>query len=665
MKPSLPQFLFFTILWFDFHLCFSNDANEEFKACSVYYSCGVLVNISYPFWGNERQQFCGRREFELNCKDNKTTTIQINSVEYNVVNINQTDHSMTIARSDLLDDYCPKIQIKTATLGHNLFKYSSNDLNLSLWYDCPVLEGIRREMTFECGSSEGERRGRVNYALEKKDAMNWRRNMSECRVKMEVTITKEVLTEGEKNRTMVVERGMKEGFEVEYGDLYTIACEGCKEQGGACGGNTSKEFRCVCGNGNVHPYICKSSSSSSPPPPPPAAPYLDVIWLDTKTGGTSSGGFVLVISIIIFIYWKRKRTSNKDKIEKIIRRYSIQTPKRYSYSKLKKITDCFNNKLGQGGFSTVYKGKLPNGCDVAVKLLNESRQENGQDFINEVVSIAKTSHINIVTLIGFCYEQNKRALIYEYMPKGSLDKYIYHNRLQENDMKLDWNTLYNIVIGVARGLEYLHRGCNTRILHFDIKPHNILLDSDFCPKISDFGLAKQCEARESHVSMTGVKGTIGFIAPEVIFRNSGKVSHKSDVYSYGMLILEMVGARKKPNEGVEQKSEAYFPDWIYKDLTQSEIDGGCWWGNTKEEEEMARKMIIVGLHCIQTLPDDRPSMTNVVVMLEGSVDVLQIPPKPNMYGPPNIEQPQASFSSLSNKIPSISLIHSSREATQQ
>lgn len=300
----------------------------------------------------------------------------------------------------------------------------------------------------------------------------------------------------------------------------------------------------------------------------------------------------------------------------------------------------------------MYKGKLPSGCDVAVKLLNESRQENGQDFINEVVSIAKTSHVNIVTLLGFCYEQNKRALVYEYMPKGSLDKYISHNRLQENDMKLDWNTLYNVVIGVARGLEYLHRGCITRILHFDIKPHNILLDDDFCPKISDFGLAKQCRPKETHVSMTGVKGTVGFIAPEVIFRNFGKVSHKSDVYSYGMLVLEMVGARKNPNsndsDGVEQGSEEYFPDWIYNNLTQSEIDGGCCWGSTEEEEEMTRKMMIVGLHCIQTLPDDRPSMTDVVAMLESSVDGLQIPPKPNLFGPPTTDLLQAAASSSSN-----------------
>ncbi|TYJ99006.1 LEAF RUST 10 DISEASE-RESISTANCE LOCUS RECEPTOR-LIKE PROTEIN KINASE-like 2.4 [Cucumis melo var. makuwa] len=641
MKISLPLFLFFTIILFDLHLCYADDSHDEFKACGVYYNCGDLVNISYPFWGNERQSFCGRREFGLICKDNEKTTIQIRYRQYIVVNISQSDHRMTIARSELFDDYCPNNEIGVATLDFSLFKYSSNDLNLSVWYDCPVLPGIPQNFEFKCGS-EGERSGKANYALEENEAMSWSAYTGECRIKIEVTIALEVFREGKMNRTMMMERGMKEGFEVEYGDLYTIACEGCKEYGGACGRNATKEFLCICRNGDVHPYVCK---------PPPGKRRMSVKVIIAAFSGTSG---LIIFIIIIGIYYTRKNKSNKDKIEESIRRYSTLMPKRYSYSKLKKITNSFKNKLGQGGFSTVYKGKLPDGRDVAVKLLNESR-ENGQDFMNEVVSITRTSHVNIASLLGFCYERKKRALIYEYMPRGSLDQYISHKGPHRNNVELDWNTLYSIVIGVARGLEYLHRGCITRILHFDIKPHNILLDSDFCPKISDFGLAKQCRAKESHVTMTGVKGTVGFIAPEVIFRNFGKVSHKSDVYSYGMLVLEMVGARKNPNDGVGQGSGEYFPDWIYNNLTQSEIDEGFLRGNTEEEKEMTRKMIIVGLHCIQTLPDDRPSMTDVVAMLEGSVDGLQIPSKPNLFGPPTFEHPQPSSSS-SNEIPNYSLI---------
>ncbi|KAL7170890.1 hypothetical protein ACSBR2_035697 [Camellia fascicularis] len=130
--------------------------------------------------------------------------------------------------------------------------------------------------------------------------------------------------------------------------------------------------------------------------------------------------------------------------------------------------------------------------------------------------------------------------------------------------QLGWEALYQIAVGIARGLEYLHCGCNMRILHFDIKPHNILFDKDFCPKISDFGLAELCPRKESIISLLGVRGTTRYIAPEVFCRNFGGVSHKSDVYSYGMMVLEMVGGRKNIDVEVNHTSEIYFPHWIYK-----------------------------------------------------------------------------------------------------
>ncbi|KAF9606182.1 hypothetical protein IFM89_023637 [Coptis chinensis] len=185
-------------------------------------------------------------------------------------------------------------------------------------------------------------------------------------------------------------------------------------------------------------------------------------------------------------------------------------------------------------------------------------------------------------------------------------------------------------LGLQRGLEYLHRGCNTRILHFDIKPHNILLDEDFCPKISDFGMAKLCPTRDvSVVSMVGARGTIGYIAPEVYCRNFGGVSHKSDVYSYGMMAFEMIGGRKNINTRVENMSEIYFPQWVYNHLKPDfTIEGSC-----EMFEETTKKMIVVALWCIQTHPADRPSMTKVVEMLEGNIEELDMPPSPFLHPP--------------------------------
>lgn len=161
------------------------------------------------------------------------------------------------------------------------------------------------------------------------------------------------------------------------------------------------------------------------------------------------------------------------------------------------MTKSFAEKLGQGGFGTVYKGNLPSGRLVALKLLKPSK-DDGQEFMNEVASIMRTSHVNVVTLLGYCLHGSKRALIYEYMPNGSLERFASGlNSEGENSLSLE--NLFDITVGIARGLEYLHLGCNIRIVHFDIKPHNILLDQDFCPKISDFGLAKLCAKKEHYL----------------------------------------------------------------------------------------------------------------------------------------------------------------------
>ncbi|KAF8021345.1 hypothetical protein BT93_G1703 [Corymbia citriodora subsp. variegata] len=305
--------------------------------------------------------------------------------------------------------------------------------------------------------------------------------------------------------------------------------------------------------------------------------------------------------------------------------------RRYTYKDIKRMTNSFQEKLGQGGYGYVYKGELRDGQLVAVKLLKDLKG-NGEEFINEVASISRTSHVNVVSLLGFCFEGSKRALVYEFMPNGSLEKFIFKSDTLEANRHLSWETLYSISLGIARGLEYLHQGCNAKIFHFDIKPHNILLDWNYCPKISDFGLAKICPREESIVAMLGARGTAGYIAPELVIRNIGGVSHKSDVYSYGMMVLEMVGGRKNVEVEGDRSSELYFPHWIHRRLELQEelrLPGIT----NKGDEGIAKKMIIISLWCIQIDPRDRPSMTQVVEMLNGSVEALRIPAKPTLSSP--------------------------------
>ncbi|GMN51692.1 hypothetical protein TIFTF001_020843 [Ficus carica] len=186
--------------------------------------------------------------------------------------------------------------------------------------------------------------------------------------------------------------------------------------------------------------------------------------------------------------------------------------------------------------------------------------------------------------------------------------------------------MQDIALGIAKGIEYLHQGCEQRILHFDIKPHNILLDHNFKPKISDFGLAKLCAKDQSIVSMATARGTIGYIAPEVFSQNFGNVSYKSDVYSFGMLLPEMVGGRKNTNKIEERTSEIYYPEWIYnlleegKDLRIHIED--------EEDSKIVKKLAIVGLWCIQWYPQGRPTMKVAVQMWQDEREELTMPPNP-------------------------------------
>ncbi|KAF3433868.1 hypothetical protein FNV43_RR24971 [Rhamnella rubrinervis] len=219
------------------------------------------------------------------------------------------------------------------------------------------------------------------------------------------------------------------------------------------------------------------------------------------------------------------------------------------------MTNGFKDMLGEGGFGKVYKGKLRSGHLVAIKLLGESKGD-GEDFMNEVATIGSIHHVNVVRLVGFCIEETKRALVYDFMPNGSLDKYTFS---QEGKNILDCKKMCEISLGVARGIEYLHRGCNMQILHFDIKPHNILLDENFIPKVSDFGL-------------------------------------QADVYGFGMLLMEMA-SKRKIQCATQHSSEIYFPTYAYgKIIKGKEVEME---NETEEESTIRKKMMMVALWCIQ------------------------------------------------------------------
>ncbi|KAK3404218.1 hypothetical protein EUGRSUZ_K00535, partial [Eucalyptus grandis] len=331
------------------------------------------------------------------------------------------------------------------------------------------------------------------------------------------------------------------------------------------------------------------------------------------------------VMILLICKWMGRHLAMDQNVEEFLQSNNNFLPIRYSFSNIKKITGNLKEKLGEGGYGSVYKGRLRSGREVAVKILKKGKS-NGQEFISEVVTIGRIHHVNVVKLIGFCFEGSKQALVYDLMHNGSLDKHIFSHG---EGTSLDCKEVYEIALGVARGIEYLHRGCDMQILHFDIKPHNILLDRDFIPKVSDFGLARLYPTDYNTVSLTAARGTLGYMAPELVFKYLGGVSYKADVYSCGKLLMEMASGRKNWDAVVEHSSQTYFPLWVHDQLSEGmdisveEASG--------ENRRIIKKMIIVALWCLQLNPNERPLMHKVLEMLEGEVDDLQIPPKPLFY----------------------------------
>ncbi|KAF8037126.1 hypothetical protein BT93_B0138 [Corymbia citriodora subsp. variegata] len=331
------------------------------------------------------------------------------------------------------------------------------------------------------------------------------------------------------------------------------------------------------------------------------------------------------VAIFLIYKCKRRHLAMDKNVEEFLQAHNNFLPIKYSYSSIKKITRNFKHKLGEGGYGSMYKGMLKSGDEVVVKILKQSKA-HGQDFISEVATIGRIYHVNVVQLIGFCFEGSKQALVYDLMPNGSLDKHIF---IDQGDKFLDYRKIYEIALGVVTGIEYLHRGCDMQILHFDIKPHNILLDKNFTPKISDFGLARLYPTDHSIVSLTAARGTLGYMAPELLYNNIGRVSYKADVYSFGMLLMEMAGRRKNINANAERSSQIYFPMWVYDQVNEGESVEME--EVVEEESKVIKKMIIVTFWCIQLNPDHRPPMNKVLDMLQGDIGKLQMPPKQLIY----------------------------------
>ncbi|CAA0812961.1 Protein kinase superfamily protein [Striga hermonthica] len=368
------------------------------------------------------------------------------------------------------------------------------------------------------------------------------------------------------------------------------------------------------------------------------------VKVEPGSGGGSSGGLsarqgkVLVLPIVLsmtvlvgllfcllYINVHRKRKLKRALESSLI---VSGVPVRFSYRDLQLKTSSFSQLLGTGGFGSVYKGCLSDGTLIAVKKLDRVLPHGEKEFVTEVNTISSMHHMNLVRLCGYCSEGSQRLLVYEFMKNGSLDKWIFPPYTYQGSLDnrvLDWSTRFRIAIGTAQGIAYFHEQCRDRIIHCDIKPENILLDENFCPKVSDFGLAKLM-GREASQVVTMVRGTRGYLAPEWV--SNRPITVKADVYSYGMLLLEIIGGRRNLDMSYDAE-DFFYPGWAFKEMTNGtptkavdrRLEG------TVEEEELVRALK-VAFWCIQDEIVMRPTMGEVVKMLEGSVEGINVPPIP-------------------------------------
>ncbi|CAM6096403.1 unnamed protein product [Calypogeia fissa] len=296
---------------------------------------------------------------------------------------------------------------------------------------------------------------------------------------------------------------------------------------------------------------------------------------------------------------------------------------RLSFKLLQTATNGFTQELGRGSYGVVYKGSLKDGTEIAVKKLLDN--ERGlKDFEAEVTTLGSINHANLVTLLGSCFEGKQPFLIYEYVCNGSLDRWIFPSkRAHHPEFVLPWYTRIDIIKGTAKGLAYLHEDLRIgqAITHLDIKPENILLDRSFVPKVADFGMAKLLGSERSATLVRG--GTFGYMAPEV---NVEVASTKMDVYSFGIVILEVLSGRRHLDR-FRARDEIYLPAWALKKLTDGEgldvIDYRL--GEEDFDSEEAVRLIFIALLCLQRDPQQRPPMSNVLRMIEGTMAVSSFP----------------------------------------
>ncbi|XP_058091444.1 LEAF RUST 10 DISEASE-RESISTANCE LOCUS RECEPTOR-LIKE PROTEIN KINASE-like 1.2 isoform X6 [Magnolia sinica] len=585
--------------------------DQRFEAC-VPQSCGNHINISFPFWIDPQPFYCGFPGFKLSCKnDQPVLKISDDDDNYYIREIFYNNQSLSVFNEEYLQGPCPHpIHNLTFTRTRDPLNVSTQNFQLYFYYNCTAFPPREYEVLPVSCISNNTHDSFVMVDYNRSfNSLNFSRG---CESSVIVPVTTGGGLTGALTRPRDYLALLNMGFLLEWTGNNCTRCTG---SGGRCGFNETSQFVCFCPD-RPHSVACRNGRNGG----------MDKKKIIVITIG--AGALVLFLALLVFLLFRRIRNKNRPSISSNLLSRSISSDP-YSKSELEKgiqtqffeykeLEEATNNfdpskELGDGGFGTVYHGKLRDGRFVAVKRLYENNYKRVEQFKNEIDILSRLRHRNLVTLYG-CSSRHRRELllVYEFIPNGTVADHLHGDRVQAGT--LTWSIRMSIAVETADALAYLHK---VEIIHRDVKTNNILLDNNFCVKVADFGLSRLFPLDVTHVS-TAPQGTPGYVDPD--YHRCYQLTDRSDVYSFGVVLIELISSMpavdiSRHRHEINLASMAITK--IHNNALHELVDSTLGFDSDFSVRRMITSVAQLAFRCLQEEKEVRPSMEEVLEELRG------------------------------------------------